>query len=103
MSDYCPDCGDVHPSSQPCQDAAAQTRRLERLKKREIEALEAMAASQNRGLIMFPIEGLKLLPAIITAHPRLGAAEIGGFACDIIDVYLKEAAKRWGMEVPRHV
>lgn len=97
MSDYCQDCGQVHPDGTPCEDAAAQLRRLERLRKREIEAIERLSASQDptKQFISFPRLGANLLPALATVHPNETPDFIALRACSIVEAYGREATKRW--------
>lgn len=106
MSEFCPNCGAVHPENEPCRDPQADLRRLERLKRREIEAVERLADAQTRaaGFIAFPLEGFKLLVQLAPAMLLGGwsPAEIAKKTCDVIDAYALEMTRRWGVTPPKH-
>lgn len=75
----------------------AEFRRLERLKRREIEAVEKLAASQDRTkeFLSFPKIGATLLPAVTAANPSLSPEAIAFRVCDIVESFAREAARRW--------
>ena len=100
-AEFCPDCNGLHPPSQACQDVAAQMRRLERLRKREIEAMEKLAANQAGTVLSFPHEAFKLMPALTTLYGlTFTDAEIAKKACDLVDAVVAEVGKRWSTAPP---